>query len=229
MRNAFYFLFFVLLSLPQACSPKKSEEPKNEQERLVYMIGQMQATRLDHLNLSEKELEIFAKGFKDQALKKEMPFHFTDYGPNIQAFITSRIEEVARSQDELGKKHIEAFKNDGGKILGSGLAYKIIKQGNELRAGPDDSVEVHYHGTLVDGRVFDSSIDRGDKGVFPLVGVIKGWQEGLSLIGEGGEIQIWVPADLAYGTMGSPPLVKGGTTLGFYLKLFRVIKNGSKE
>jgi FKBP-type peptidyl-prolyl cis-trans isomerase FkpA len=90
-------------------------------------------------------------------------------------------------------------------------------------------VSVHYHGTLIDGTVFDSSRDRGKKVEFPLNRVIKGWTEGLQLIGEGGKIKLVIPADLAYGDAGAPPKIPGGATLIFEVELFEIIDEESAE
>jgi FKBP-type peptidyl-prolyl cis-trans isomerase len=84
------------------------------------------------------------------------------------------------------------------------------------------TVEVHYHGTLTDGSVFDSSVDRGQTISFPLNGVIKGWQEGVALMKEGGKATLVVPSDLAYGDEGSGEVIPPGATLKFEVELFKV-------
>ena len=86
----------------------------------------------------------------------------------------------------------------------------------------DSTVEVHYHGTLTDGTVFDSSVDRGQTISFPLGGVIKGWQEGLQLMKEGGKATLICPPDLAYGEAGSGDVIPPGATLQFEVELFKV-------
>ena len=103
----------------------------------------------------------------------------------------------------------------------SGLKYRIIKEGNETKPGPRDRVEVHYAGTFPDGREFDSSYKRGETITFGLNQVIKGWTEGMQLIGEEGAIQLIIPGDLAYGAS-PPPGIPPNATLHFNVELFDV-------
>ncbi|WP_232107244.1 FKBP-type peptidyl-prolyl cis-trans isomerase [Gimesia alba] len=104
----------------------------------------------------------------------------------------------------------------------SGLKYKVIREGNDTKPGPQDEVTVHYRGTLEDGSEFDSSYKRGQTISFPLGGVIPGWTEGLQLIGEGGEIELIIPSELGYGAQGSPPVIPPNATLHFRVELFKV-------
>ncbi|MCK5072501.1 MAG: FKBP-type peptidyl-prolyl cis-trans isomerase, partial [Bacteriovoracaceae bacterium] len=124
---------------------------------------------------------------------------------------------------ETGKKYLESFlKKEDGKKTGSGLAYKIVTDGKGELPKSEDTVEVHYHGTLIDGTVFDSSKDRGKTVSFPLNRVIKGWKEGLQLIREGGKIKLVIPSDLGYGDQGAPPKIPGGSTLLFDVELIKI-------
>lgn len=104
----------------------------------------------------------------------------------------------------------------------SGLKYRIIKPGNDTKPGPSDKVEVHYHGTLPTGQKFDSSYDRGATIDFPLNGVIKGWTEGVQLIGEGGQIQLVCPPELAYGSRSPGGVIPANATLYFNVELIDV-------
>jgi FKBP-type peptidyl-prolyl cis-trans isomerase len=110
----------------------------------------------------------------------------------------------------------EAVKTD------SGMVYCPMKEGDGKQPTVNDSVEVHYHGTLPDGTVFDSSVDRGQTISFPLGGVIKGWQEGLAMMKEGGKATLVIPSDLAYGDAGSGEVIPPGATLKFEVELFKV-------
>ncbi len=104
----------------------------------------------------------------------------------------------------------------------SGLKYRVVREGSDTKPGAQDSVTVHYEGKLEDGTVFDSSYKRGETISFPLGGVIKGWTEGLQLVGEGGEIELIIPPDLGYGATGAPPVIPGNATLHFKVELFKV-------
>lgn len=104
----------------------------------------------------------------------------------------------------------------------SGLKYRIVREGSDKKPKAQDSVTVHYRGTLEDGTEFDSSYKRGETISFPLGGVIKGWTEGLQLVGEGGEIELIIPPDLGYGASGAPPVIPANATLHFKVELFKV-------
>lgn len=95
---------------------------------------------------------------------------------------------------------------DGFTATASGLKYRITREGTGRKPTASDTVEVHYRGTLDDGTVFDSSYDRGEPISFPLTGVIKGWTEGMQLVGEGGEIELQIPPELGYGAGGTGPI-----------------------
>ena len=135
------------------------------------------------------------------------------------------MDKVAGKEKESGKAFIEKFiKAEGATVSATGLAYKVIKEGTGATPGGEDVVEVHYHGTLADGTVFDSSVERGKTISFPLNRVIKGWTEGLQTMKEGGKTKFVIPADLAYGEAGAPPKIPGGATLVFEVELFKVTK-----
>ncbi len=125
------------------------------------------------------------------------------------------------SQKET-EKNVSDESEPGYSTTASGLKYRIVRAGSDKKPGPQDSVTVHYRGTLEDGTEFDSSYKRGETISFPLGGVIPGWTEGLQLVGEGGEIELIIPSELGYGDQGSPPVIPGGATLHFKVELFKV-------
>ena len=104
----------------------------------------------------------------------------------------------------------------------SGLKYVVIEPGKGKKPGPTDVVTVHYTGTLTDGTVFDSSVDRGEPTSFPLNRVISGWTEGLQLMGEGGTAVFYIPSNLAYGEQGAPPVIPPSAPLIFWVQLIKV-------
>ena len=113
-------------------------------------------------------------------------------------------------------------KNPGAKKTASGLVYLVEKEGAGDAPKATDVVKVHYHGTLRTGKVFDSSVDRGEPVKFPLNHVIKGWREGIQLIKKGGKIKLLIPASLGYGKNGAPPTIPGGATLTFDVELIDI-------
>ncbi len=109
------------------------------------------------------------------------------------------------------------------KVTASGLQYKINKAGTGAKPGLEDTVKVHYHGTLIDGSVFDSSIERGEPISFPVNGVIKGWTEALQMMPAGSEWQLYIPANLAYGEEGTRGKIGPNATLIFKVQLLEII------
>jgi FKBP-type peptidyl-prolyl cis-trans isomerase FklB len=134
-------------------------------------------------------------------------------------------EGVSRGQ--INKKKGEEFlaenkKKPGVKTTESGLQYLVLKEGTGRKPELDDTVHCHYHGTLIDGTVFDSSVDRGTPIDFPLKGVIPGWTEVLQLMKEGSKWRVFIPSKLAYGQRGAPPKIGPNETLIFEIELLQV-------
>ncbi|MDR2563907.1 MAG: FKBP-type peptidyl-prolyl cis-trans isomerase [Prevotellaceae bacterium] len=142
----------------------------------------------------------------------------------VRTYFTRRYEDLKAKNEKAGKEFLQKNATTQGVVtLASGLQYKIENEGMGIKPTADDEVEVHYKGTLLDGRVFDSSIDRGQSAKFVLGRVIPGWIEGLQLIGEGGRITLYVPANLAYGDRGAPgTIIEPNATLIFNVELLKV-------
>lgn len=177
--------------------------------------------------LDEEEMDIVLEAFcatlKGTALQDPRTILGT-YGPELNKLLQQRTSEIVDRVKADGEQYIanfldcnpEAIKTD------SGLVYYEMTPGGGKQPGPTSTVEVHYHGTLTDGTVFDSSVDRGQTISFPLNGVIKGWQEGLAMMKEGGKATLVIPSDLAYGDAGSGETIPPGATLMFEVELFKV-------
>lgn len=134
---------------------------------------------------------------------------------------TAKVRSTENQQTEM-EVIVADEANPGYSTTSSGLKYRIVREGNDTKPGPQDTVTVHYSGTLEDGTEFDSSYKRGQTISFPLGGVIAGWTEGLQLIGEGGEVELIIPPELGYGAGGHPPVIPGNATLHFRVELFKV-------
>lgn len=221
-------LGLVVLSLVfVACN--KDANPGTEEEKTFYAVGGMFGSKLKDLNLSEKEIDLIATGLRHSAAGKELKVDVTAYGPKVQEVFRSRLTAKADVEKKSGAAYLENFlKEEGAKKTESGLAYKIIEEGKGKTPKATDEVEVHYEGKLIDGTVFDSSIERGKTVSFPLNRVIKGWTEGLQLIKEGGKVKLVIPSDLAYGDTGAPPKIPGGATLVFDVEL-KAVKEPAKK
>ena len=125
----------------------------------------------------------------------------------------------------LGREFLEQnAKNDSVVQTASGLQYMVLKEGTGAKPGPTDEVTVHYTGRLLDGTVFDSSVERGEPATFPLNGVIPGWAEGLQLMSEGSKYRLFIPSELAYGSKGAGDKILPNATLVFDVESIKVNK-----
>ncbi len=125
----------------------------------------------------------------------------------------------------LGREFLEQnAKNDSVVQTESGLQYMVLKEGTGAKPGPTDEVTVHYTGKLLNGTVFDSSVERGEPATFPLDKVIPGWTEGLQLMSEGAKYRLFIPSELAYGSKGAGDQILPNSTLIFDVELIKVNK-----
>lgn len=228
MKKTLVFLSLIVSALVlTACNsndPKKIDL-KSEDDKTFYAMGYMLGGNLQRLSLSDAELASLYKGIAMAAKNEKSEVDMAKYQNRIQEVFKARMDKVAAKEKEAGLAFLDKFvKDEGATKTASGLAYKVIKEGTGATPGAEDVVEVHYHGTLTDGTVFDSSVERGKTISFPLNRVIKGWTEGLQTMKEGGKTKFVIPADLAYGEAGAPPKIPGGATLVFEVELFKVTK-----
>jgi len=216
-----------------ACGPGgKAPEPKLEttDDRAIYSLGLMIAQRLENFSLTESELAIFEDGVRDGLLKKERKVDPSTVQGQIQAFANERMmaragKEKAESATYMAKMAAEP----GATTAPTGYVIRTLTEGTGASPGPDDTVKVHYHGTLRDGTVFDSSVDRGTPAEFPLAGVIPCWTQSLQTMKVGGKYKVTCPSDIAYGDRGSPPAIQPGASLTFEVELLDVKKAGAES
>lgn len=228
MKKTWVYLSLILSALVLvSCggSDPKSVKLESDDDKTFYAMGYMLGGNLQRLSLSDKELAALYKGISMAAKNEKSEVDMAKFQNRIQEVFKARMDKVAVKEKDAGKAFIEKFvKDEGATKTASGLAYKVIKEGTGATPGAEDIVEVHYHGTLSDGTVFDSSVERGKTISFPLNRVIKGWTEGLQTMKEGGKSKFVIPSDLAYGDAGAPPKIPGGATLVFEVELFKVTK-----
>ncbi|GHT79243.1 peptidyl-prolyl cis-trans isomerase [Spirochaetia bacterium] len=177
----------------------------------MYLGADLKSTGLT-FNYNE-----FVKGFQASLEGKELRLSEEAAIEKIQAALAAamRAKETAFLAENGAK--------NGVTTTASGLQYEVISQGNGAKPGPDDTVEIHYEGTLTDGTVFDSSYDRGEPTEFPLYEVIPGMTEGLQLMNVGGKYKLYIPSGLAYGDQGGGP-IPPGSTLIFTIELLSIVK-----
>lgn len=177
--------------------------------------------------LDEDELELAIEGFSDSlrgTAAQDPRTVLGTYGPALNKILQERSANIVDRVKKEGEDFITNFLdcNEEAIKTESGMVYYEMTEGEGAQPIVSNTVEVHYHGTLVDGTVFDSSVDRGQTISFPLGGVIKGWQEGLAMMKEGGKATLVIPSDLAYGDAGSGEVIPPGATLKFEVELFKV-------
>ncbi|MCH7990113.1 MAG: FKBP-type peptidyl-prolyl cis-trans isomerase [Planctomycetes bacterium] len=137
--------------------------------------------------------------------------------------MTTKRAEQAKAAGKKGKDFLAANKKKKGVVtLKSGLQYLVLKQGTGKKPKATDRVKTHYHGTLIDGTVFDSSVQREMPATFPVNGVIKGWIEALQLMNVGSKWKLFIPSELAYGKRGSPPKIAPDSVLIFEIELLGI-------
>jgi len=144
-------------------------------------------------------------------------------------YIRNYLKEASEKKAVVNKEKGEAFlaKNaskSGVKVTESGLQYEVMKEGAGEKPTAESTVKVHYHGTTIDGEVFDSSVDRGEPTTFPLNGVIKGWTEGVQLMTVGSKYKFYIPSELAYGARAAGAKIGPNSTLIFEVELLEIVK-----
>lgn len=223
MKRTFVAIAVLAAATMTSCSNKKSSNIKlaNATDSLSYAIGLDLGDNLSQSDLSMLNLDIMMKGIQDQ-LDSIPAMELLEARQFIQMEIQNMMEAKAEKEKEVGVRFLEENKmKDGVQTTPSGLQYKVIHEGNGPKPAATDIVEVHYHGTLIDGTVFDSSVERGEPIRFPLNQVIPGWTEGLQLMSKGSKYMLYVPENLAYGprSMGS---IKPYSTLIFEVELLDI-------
>ena len=223
MKNIIILSSLILLI---ACKTEKTNESANlvtELDSVSYSLGVNIGENIKK-QFEDINLENFEDGIKD-VLEKEKETKISDNQAQaiISSYFSKKQQKESESVIEKGISYLqENAKREGVITLESGLQYEIINDGSGLKPNIDDNVTTHYHGTLVDGTVFDSSVDRGEPASFPVGGVIKGWTEALQLMNVGSKWKLYVPYDLAYGERGAGAQIGPYSTLIFEVELISI-------
>lgn len=200
-------------------------ELKTEEQKVLYALGLAVSNGLVPFTLTETELEIVKAGITDGVLNRERKVDLQTYGPKIQELRLSRAAAVATVEKKAGQAFLDKAAAEKGAVrTASGLVVTTLKPGTGAAPKATDTVKVHYHGTLTDGTVFDSSVQRGQPATLALNGVIRCWAEGVALMKVGGKSRLVCPADLAYGDRGAPPRIKPGATIIFEVELLEIVR-----
>jgi FKBP-type peptidyl-prolyl cis-trans isomerase FklB len=192
-------------------------------DKLSYALGMSMASNLMNSGLRQLDVESFVKAFTEIMNSSTPSMSPQEANEIIQQFFSKKQEEMLGNNLEEGN----AFLQENGKkenviTLPSGLQYEILTEGRGEKPKATDKVKCHYHGTLLNGTVFDSSVQRGQPAVFGVNQVIKGWVEALQLMAVGSKWRLFIPSDLAYGEQGAGGSIEPNATLIFDLELLGI-------
>jgi FKBP-type peptidyl-prolyl cis-trans isomerase FkpA len=220
---------FLLLSLA-VCTAAANAQPalQTDDDKTLYALGQAVGENvLKSFNLSTAELAIVTAGLNDAVLGRESKVDMATYGPRIQAFAQQRATAGATAEKQASTAFLEQMaKEKGAQRSTTGMIFIPVAAGSGASPAATDTVRVHYHGTLRNGTVFDSSVQRGESISFPLSGVIPCWTEGVQKMKVGGKAKLVCPSETAYGDGGQGP-IPGGATLVFEVELLAIEPPGS--
>lgn len=229
MKLRLLIILIVSILSVSACA-KKDAKLETDQQKLSYAIGHNIAQNLKKQNLELDTVALYA-AFEDILSGKDSRLSQEDMRNAIMGFQRKKMKE-RDTKGEKNKTDGAAFleknkKKKGVKVTKSGIQYRVMTKGKGKKPKTADTVKVHYRGTLIDGREFDSSYKRKQPATFPLRGVIKGWQEILPMMKTGAKWHIAVPSDLAYGPRGQGGMIGPNSTLIFEIELISIEKSGS--
>jgi len=197
---------FALLLAAVAVAGAAGPELKSEEQKTLYALGLVISQNLASFNLNASDLESVLAGVSDGVLKKDYKVEVQTYAPKIQQLQAARAGAAAATEKKAGQAFLDkAAAEKGATRTASGLIITTLKPGTGPSPKATDKVKVHYHGTLPDGTVFDSSVQRGEPIVLPLSKLV-------------------CPSDIAYGDQGRPPAIKPGATLVFEVELLEIAK-----
>ena len=196
---------------------------KNENDSVSYSLGVNIANNIKSQGVDSLNAEAIAKAIKDVYGDGETMISTEE----CTTIINNYFQALQAKKTESSNAEGSAFLAENGKrpevtTTASGLQYEILTEGNDVKPVDADKVTVHYTGTLLDGTVFDSSVERGEPASFPLNGVIKGWTEGLQYMGIGAKYKFYIPSDLAYGPRGAGGQIGPNATLIFEVELISI-------
>lgn len=197
-------------------------------DKTSYAVGLSFGQHLAQSKIKGLDYASFAKGVEVMCEGKEPEIKLHEAQQLLNDFF-SKLEEESKAEAAKMRKAGEDFLAENAKrpdvvTLPSGLQYEIMTEAIGQKPVATDRVKVHYHGTLIDGTVFDSSVRRGEPAVFGVTQVIQGWVEALQLMPVGSKWKLFIPSDLAYGEQGANPMIAPYSTLIFEVELLEIVK-----
>lgn len=212
----------VITSCQNLTQQKFNFDEANELEKVSYSIGINVATSIKSEGLDSINSFYISKGFQDVFENKDLAINIEESNKIIGEYFNKKQDAKNQRLAIDSKIFLEQNKQkDGVMTTESGLQYLILSEGKGNNPTLNDNVTVHYHGTLIDGTIFDSSVDRKQPATFPLNGVIPGWQEALQMMSVGSKWKIFIPSELAYGESGAGA-IGPNSTLIFEVELLSI-------
>lgn len=194
-------------------------------DKVSYALGLSVGQNFVTSGFENVNTEDFLSGFKAIMQGEDPEMTFDEAKQIVNEYFVELQAKAVRLNKEAGEEFLKINGHKTGVVtLESGLQYEVLHMGEGAKPNLEDTVRCHYHGTLINGVVFDSSMDRGEPAEFPLRGVIKGWTEILQLMPVGSKWKVTIPSDLAYGDRGAGQMIQPGSTLIFIIELLDIVK-----
>ena len=194
-------------------------------DKVSYALGLSIGNNFQNSGIKKLQVEDFVKGLEDVLGEKQPAISYEEAKQVINDYFMKLQQERLEINKQAGAEFLEINRHKAGVIeLPSGLQYEILKQGTGAKPSANDKVKCHYHGTLINGTVFDSSVQRGEPATFGVSQVIPGWVEALQLMPVGSKWRLFIPSNLAYGEHGAGDVIEPNSTLIFDVELLDIVK-----
>lgn len=225
MKKLFIGSLAALSLLATSCGDSEISDVKLEtaEDSLSYAIGVLVSQQISSQEGVKEAINpaVFSAAMKD-VLKGDSSEAFTV--EDASKIYGDFMQKMAEKKKDVGTAFLEENKSkEGVQVTASGLQYKVLTEGTGVVPASTDQVRVHYHGTLIDGTVFDSSVDRGEPATFGVTQVIPGWVEALQLMPVGSKWKLFIPSDLAYGPRGAGQMIPPHSALVFEVELLEIV------
>lgn len=223
MKNKLFILGISATLLACNQNDYTNTELTTQMDTISYSLGVSVANNLKNSGFESIETEAVASAFNDVFAGEDVKITEEEANAFIQEYFVELSEKKSKEAVAEGNAFLEENgQREGVVTTASGLQYEVLSKGEGAMPSASDQVTVHYHGTLLDGTVFDSSVDRGEPATFPVNGVIPGWVEALQLMNVGSKYKLFIPSNLAYGERGAGGSIGPNATLIFDVELLSI-------
>lgn len=221
----------IMLAACEPGEPGANAALDTDDQKASYAIGLDMGRNLSQAQ-SRLDMDAFYKGLQDAMAERDPALDQEELNAAVQGFMTALREEQQRERTELAEKNetegaaylAENAGKDGVVTTESGLQYEVLEQGDGPSPSAEQTVQIHYRGTLIDGTEFDSSYERGEPAEFPVGQVIPGFSEALQLMNVGGKYRVVIPGNLAYGPQGTGGAIGPNATLIFEVEMLDIVE-----